>query len=222
MHSLQLKRQFNKTVLFGVGQAKGNKNIGMVKLEISSKTSKGIIHTNALCLPKLTHCLPSVNVSTNHLDCFHNLILADPSYNKPGSIDLILDADVYAECLLQGSIAHSTGALIALNTIFGYVIICNIVSSGPSSTNTFAANVSTDVTQQLQRFWELEDVVSRIDTSVPQEEHEAEEHYKNNVQRLEDGRYMVRLPLKTNPITLRIETSRVYWRWNDDSLTINN
>lgn len=50
----------------------------------------------------------------------------------------------------------------------------------------------------LHRFWELEEIPSRVNSSMSMEEQKCERHFQTTHSRDEQERYVVRLPLKDN------------------------
>lgn len=70
-------------------------------------------------------------------------------------------------------------------------------TSSPSSVSVHHISVLENLDQGLRRFWEIEDL------SVPEiltpENQICEEHFKTTHTRAIDGRYIVRLPFKTQP-----------------------
>ena len=76
----------------------------MVNFKITSLGSKGKTpDVEALVLPKITSVLPSHRIPFSrkwkHL---RNLLLADLDFGTPGTIDLLLGADVFSPAVLHG------------------------------------------------------------------------------------------------------------------------
>lgn len=119
----------------------------MVKLTIhSTKCEASTFEVNAYVLKKLTSLLPSREFPQDTWPSYMQLDLADPNFHKPGSIDVLLGADVHAHILLQG--LHKYNYLIALNSRLGWLI------SGKA--------LQTDTADQLLRkFWEIEENLLR-------------------------------------------------------------
>ncbi|XP_036346464.1 uncharacterized protein LOC118755748 [Rhagoletis pomonella] len=115
---LQLKPKYDNTILYGVGATDGSRSKGKVYISIHALQGK-TISTEELCLSNLTRNLPSHKVSSQTTEFFKHLELADPYYDKPGRIDLILGADVLADCILPSIIPHPSGSPSAMHTIFG-------------------------------------------------------------------------------------------------------
>ncbi|XP_065354778.1 uncharacterized protein LOC135949214 [Calliphora vicina] len=195
---LHLNRTNDKTLIYGVGDSNTNYTRGRVQLEIFAPGTKGTIIVQTYCLSNLTQYLPSHTVDNNDLQFFNNLHLADPEYFKKNKIDIIIGADVFAHCILEGKVTHPSGSPIALNTIFGWIIMGNVNEVQQS---TFVAHIYSDLDMQLQKFWDT-GYCQHPTKHLSQEEEMAERHYTENVERQEDGKYMVRLPFKSSPVEL--------------------
>lgn len=75
---------------------------------------------SALVVPRVVCNLPSAHIpfdpSWIHL---RNLKLADPEFNIPGRVDLLLGVDVCTDVLLKGRRNGPSGAPVAMETVFG-------------------------------------------------------------------------------------------------------
>lgn len=68
---------------------------------------------------------PSETLPTSVRKHFENLVLADKSYYKSSSVDLILGVDIFSRIIKEGSFIR-TGLPSALNTVFGVIIFGTI------------------------------------------------------------------------------------------------
>lgn len=150
---------------------------------------------DTLIVSQITGETPQIHFRFGKWEHIKNLTLADPTYNSPGSIDLLLGADLLPSILLSGQSIGKSGEPLALETVFGWVLM------GPTTTSVnqlsiTSLNVSVyeklDLT--LKQFWELEDlpVVRRFSP----EEVAAEKIYQTTTTRLHTGRFMVTIPFK--------------------------
>lgn len=140
-------------------------------------------------VPVLVNALPSQTFSYNHMSIPKSIrdYLADPKFHVPGSIDILLGADVLGndKCTLSESAAlHKTkfGWIVSGRLPF---VSCNTTSSYLTVLNNSALSLFTSKTNTHQA-----------------EEHLAEEHFITNVKRCADGRFMVKLPLSQDPKVL--------------------
>lgn len=195
---LNLKRNHASIPLLGIGGLKSGKTRGVVELNIKAIHDKSIIRSiKVFILPRLTGQIPTFNVNTDFLNYIHHLQLADPDFNQPGSIDMIIGADSYHKIILPEIIPATSGFPLAQLTIFGWVF------SGPVTpcTSSFISpilhcSVDNELEKLLVRFWTQEEPPLIATSSLSPEEQECDEHYQLTHSRDSQGRYIVRLPIK--------------------------
>ncbi|CAG9134415.1 unnamed protein product [Plutella xylostella] len=174
----------------------------MVSLCVKSRHNpKASVRVEAYVLRSLTTLLPTTKLSTPDGLNFENLELADPGYATPGTIDILLGAEIYSDDLLDGVIKHPKGNLLAQNTILGWVL-SGRVSREPitAQRNITSLHVHVKEDEMLKLFWELENEPNKIEKRLSREEENCEEFYNATTVRDEEGRYVVKLPFKSeNP-----------------------
>ncbi|GFW24684.1 integrase catalytic domain-containing protein [Trichonephila clavipes] len=121
---------------------------------------------------------------------------SDDSFYVPGPIDCLLGVEIFYELLRSGQIRSENSNLIFQNTVFGFVA---------SGSNSFADTearvhcglIKGNLNQTLKMFWELENV----DVEKPKNEEAifCEDHFLKTHSRDEEGRYVVKMPLKNEP-----------------------
>lgn len=175
----------------GVGSSKSNHIQAVVQLRIEPrKTSRFSITINALVLSKITKVLPGKQFDYDW-EHIKSLELADPNFNQPGTIDLLIGAETYQEIILEGLIKGNSGSPIAQNSEFGWILSGQIKKNlRQHQIVSLVSNVEID--QQLRKFWELEEIPRQ--KYLTKNEQKAEEHYKKTVSRCKNGRYIVHLP----------------------------
>ncbi|GFX65685.1 uncharacterized protein TNCV_4093781 [Trichonephila clavipes] len=125
-----------------------------------------------------------------------NINLADDSFYVPGPIDCLLGAEMFYELLRSGQIRSENSNLIFQNTVFGFVA---------SGSNSFADTearvhcglIKGDLNQTLKMFWKLENV--EVEKTKNEEAIFCEDHFLKTHSRDEEGRYVVKMPLKNEP-----------------------
>ena len=117
--------------------------------------------------------------------------LADSSFGKGGSVDLLLGSKDFSEASVEQISKHPTGTFTALNTIFGWVVFGG-TTSPTNSAVALRADVKPSLDTLLSKLWEREEV-PEIRASI---------HYQDHYQRLSDGPYSVSLPRKEHCPTL--------------------
>ncbi|CAH0719896.1 unnamed protein product, partial [Brenthis ino] len=101
---LGLRKIPNRSIISGIGGEEESKlsSKAMVIVNIQSRTNPNFIITvKAHVLSKLTALLPEKNVTVEMITTLPSTELADPSFNIPNKIDLLLGADVYGQILLE-------------------------------------------------------------------------------------------------------------------------
>jgi hypothetical protein len=198
--SLQLKKNKSSIVVTGISEGTALVS-SMVTATVKSLTSDHVINTQFLVLPKITGLLPTSPVDTSSWQIPNNIPLADPTFAKPGKIDVLLGQEHFFSLLDNGRIEFENMPILQ-NTKLGWVIGGKSHSSTSSSISTKChLNVIDRIDQQLQKFWKLEET-SQIKAPLTHEENLCERHYIKSVQRAEDGRFTVTMPLKEDPCKL--------------------
>ncbi|KAJ8973663.1 hypothetical protein NQ317_005381 [Molorchus minor] len=172
----------------GVGQLASNLSSAC---DIDLYAQQGSYCTNLRCLiiPKITEGLPNLYFDSVPLNIPAHLQLADPSFNEPGEVDLLIGAGTFWNILCNGA-----NMPIMQNTKLGWVISGPLNITEPTSRTI--CNFSKDhgnIQNQLARFWEIEEV--SVNHFSP-EEIQAEQHFLDTFRRDPNGRFIVSIPLK--------------------------
>lgn len=122
-----------------------------------------------------------------------DLDLADPGFDIPGPVDVLLGADVFAECLLSERIKGIATHPPAFNSIFGWLLLGKSPIASHSLL-TLQSRGDNDLTNIIQRFWEL-DTLPPASKLTPQELL-CEQKFQAEHSRDGSGRYIVKLPFK--------------------------
>ena len=168
----------------------------------ATEKTKGILATkpyntvpvNLHVIPRITNQVPTSKVDVSQLHHIRNLKLADPAFNTPVKIGVLLGADVLEDVMMEAKLKD--GGLSIRDSIFGWVV------SGPvkplkemSITSHHIAFEPNHVTDQLlSRLWELENVPEK--RHISSEEKRCEEHFDRTTKRKDDGRFIVEMPFK--------------------------
>ncbi|XP_017474160.1 PREDICTED: uncharacterized protein LOC108364823 [Rhagoletis zephyria] len=101
---------------------------GLVSFTLHSLKNNVNKPCTALVLPWVGNITPTLRIGASGLQHFSDLDLADPKLTIPQSIDMILNAEIYAEVLLSGIRRSRTNNLIAQNTQLGWIEELNTVA----------------------------------------------------------------------------------------------
>ncbi|XP_050558193.1 uncharacterized protein LOC126912059 [Spodoptera frugiperda] len=185
---LKLPRRACKGVIVGVSANQTNCK-GVLSLVASSLYSNYTFQTEVVIMKKLINNLPNHSFSKPSWEYLQNIQLADTDFNVCRPIDLLLGAEVYAEIIMPGIIKENSSLPIAQQTQLGWILSGNVKS--------YQCNVIMNNIEDIQRFWSIEDVTDS-NTDMSSEDHQCLQQYHSETVRREDGRYVVRLPLKPN------------------------
>ena len=198
---LHLPRQRYNAKISGIGDSPSRSTPrGIVHFGVTQVNGKGkSLNVDAIVLPKITSNVPTQPVTLdpkwNHL---LRIQLADPEFGKPGSIDVLLGADIFSLALLHGRRFGPPGTPSAIKTIFGWVLTGAVHPNEPHSGQQgpeLCYFSSTTEETLLKKFWEVEDYNDRK-VALSMDERAVVEHFERTHRRDDSGRFIVPLPKK--------------------------
>ncbi|KAL0830739.1 hypothetical protein ABMA28_002867 [Loxostege sticticalis] len=151
---------------------------------------------NMNVIPKICSDQPIAELNSSRWSHIQSLTLADPSFDIPGPVDILLAADVFAESLLGQQIKGSQNQPTAFKSIFGWLLLGKtyLNSSTALLTSSLSSNIDIELNSLVHRFWELDDVPKA--TSLTPEEQLCEQKFVAEHHRDTSGRYVVKYPFK--------------------------
>lgn len=192
---LKLERRPTKANVIGVGSTRTEiKHV--VQFELGSQWDHNFrLPIQAYVMSKqLTTKLPAKTIIKQPWPHLKGLNLADPSYFMPGSIDLLLGIKEYTEIIQQQYIKGPPGTPCAQKTSLGWILFGDICSQPQENTYTVMHH-QIDVEDMLKSIWEVEVDSTR---QLTKDEKLCEKIYEETTTRNKEGRYIVKLPFKTN------------------------
>ncbi|XP_054272893.1 uncharacterized protein LOC128993159 [Macrosteles quadrilineatus] len=188
----------------GISSAKVNSR-GISHVSLSTLSGHVFAGSHpVLILDKISNNQPAVQLPNSVKSTLKGYTLADPTFDLPGPIDLLIGADLFPQTLLGSSVSLGANMPYVLNTIFGYVVIGTTPIfksvSYPMGTSTFLSTTDIDLHSTLQKFWSLEEPPS-IPLLSPQDK-DCEKHFIETHSRTPKGRYVCRIPFKDSPSKL--------------------
>jgi hypothetical protein len=162
-------------------------------LEIKSRVSSWETKRDCAVLPKITGVIPTTFVDSSDWGIPEGLMLADENLDTPNSVDILLGADVFFEVLHHDKKTRPGNYPVLQDTDLGWIVTGKIHLAAPEEVlrkRFFICN-NDNLDQQLQRFWEIEELPNKTWTA---DEMLCEEHFKKHTARDDTGRYIVRLP----------------------------
>ncbi|XP_033217045.1 uncharacterized protein LOC117172879 [Belonocnema kinseyi] len=206
---LRIPRSYTRLSLLGIGDQPPVKSRGLAYLNIRPHFDSQIqVDISAYILPKVTSKIPAANTPCTGWPHLNNLLLADPHFNEPGQIDILLGADVCGQLLLEDPVKKGpANSPVAQSTTLGWIL------SGPCDTShtinqahSFHCVIDHDLNKALERFWQQEEMSTKSNKSLTPADQQCEHHCVSTHSREQSGRYIVRLPFSAS--TEQLENSK--------------
>lgn len=181
-----------------------NNNVSHVKqscsITIKSCHNDYSLTIDCLVLPHITQKLPSSFINIDDIPLPMGISLADPSFNVPSAIHILVGAEVFWSVLCNNSIDLGKNQPKLYETKFGW-LVSGYVAHHKSTPLTSACHfLSEAANPDLSQFWELDNIAATH--SLSPEERACEESFLKNTTRNSDGRFVVTMPLKEDPSVL--------------------
>lgn len=192
VQKLGIKKQLSWTKVNGVNDVETSNKYQTTTI-VKSRLSNFEIDLDFLVSKKIVGDLPVAKVDVTQWSLPPLEQLADPNFNVPEKIDLLLGAEVFF-AILTGERKQIDVNMWLYSTDFGYII--GGKNSNSSSEKSHAYCSIENLRDQIQRFWEVESLDHVQNFTI--EEKAAENNYSETVTRQLDGRYSVALPLNSN------------------------
>lgn len=193
-----------------------------VQITIHSRINNFNHDLSCLVLPEITQYLPANRINTENIVIPNSLNLADPKFFVPGQIDILIGAELFFNLLCIGQFRPAGNQPLLQKTQLGWILSGNIPNNPsrkiqPNSFLCKVSNTEKDATANLNdnllKFWELESLDNQTPHLNPIEQF-CETHFTNTVKRNPEGRFIVTLPIKSNPpplgSSLQIAKNRLY------------
>ena len=116
---------------------------------------------------------------------------ADPNFDSPGKVDILLGVDIFVEVIRQGRRMGPPGSPSTLEMEFGWVIGGKIDLHNPIP-NVVSHHVTVTSDVILQKFWEIEEN-PKDHCNLSTEEKMVIQHFEENHYRTKEGRFVVPL-----------------------------
>lgn len=194
---LNLQKQSTNISVVGINKITSNLNY---KCDVSIKALTSSFCSTITCfvLPTITDNIPISTINVNSLNIPNGIQLADPKFYEPSEINMLLGAGIFWQILTQQKIHLGKSMPILYSTQFGWIISGSINQYNEKTYCNFSKFI--DLQCQLQKFWELEETQHSI--TMSSDDLQCENHFQNNVSRNNEGRFIVKIPLKYSPSNL--------------------
>ncbi|XP_076392695.1 uncharacterized protein LOC105663902 [Megachile rotundata] len=151
---------------------------------------------SCLVIKNITEEMPNIPLNRSHIEIPAGIILADPNFQQPGRIDLLIGAGLFWKLLCIGQHKLGSGDLVWQKTRLGWVLggTFNWPSESKRNNVTCHAITNSQLHRSLSNFWEIEEV-TRPESSIPiVHKDTCEEHFTSTTVRDYDGRFVVAIP----------------------------
>lgn len=142
--------------------------------------------------------LPREKIDTSQWNHLKKLKLADPKYNIPDTVDVLLGAEFYSR-VIENGVRKKRGAPTAQKTSFGWIVFGGYTQDlvHASLVNVAESTITNEqLSEMLTKFWEREHTVPKQYRT--QEEQLCEDIFTRNITVTPEGRYSARMPLQPN------------------------
>ncbi|XP_055838373.1 uncharacterized protein LOC129906582 [Episyrphus balteatus] len=193
---LHLRRRHARLPISGISSLEAGVTQGAVTLNLKSCVDSNEMDVEAFILNKITSHTPLVPLDFDKSLLLGDLKLADPSFDIPGPIDILIGSDKAWNILRDGRRTDKNGNIIAHNTIFGWVITGNAPTK--ETVSLFVGTMQM-VLSLLKTFWVIEELPHNM-YSLDSGDF-ADSHFCKTFYRAPDGKYVVELPLRGQDVS---------------------
>lgn len=196
---LHLERTKASIAISGLGDGHAARTRGLVQLLLQPHfDSDVIINLEALVLERITSHIPNEKVCKAVIPHLAKIVLADPDFNIPNEVDILIGADGYGKLLLDEIITGTDCEPTAQKTSLGWVLFGPVISKNATLNlhSITSLHSHLDLASSLLQFWELEAI--RPSSALTQAEKRCEDYFNSTYHRDSDGRYVVNLPFNDN------------------------
>lgn len=193
-------------------QIKQRCNITVVSMHNSFKAD-----ISCLLLPTINKGLPFQSFDLSNLNIPSNLRLADPGLSVSSKIDILIGAEWFYNLLCIGQFRLGPNLPTLQKTVLGWVVSGKLYNDpiAAQSMCNFSTSSNDEIYSLLKRFWEVEETVPPgSNVKFSSDEQLCEDIFSKTTERKDDGRFIVHIPLKCDPIILgdsrEIATKRFY------------
>ena len=145
-NALMLSTRSNQAPIMTLDSTQTQKTCGIL-----STTINDTVDVNLHLISKITNVIPSREIDISQMRHINHLNLADPSFNIPSKVDVLLGADVVEEILLENKIKDN--GLYLRDSILGWVVSSPVATSDAHCITThLEISSEADTDQLLSKF----------------------------------------------------------------------
>ncbi|XP_058449333.1 uncharacterized protein LOC131429292 [Malaya genurostris] len=192
---LHLQRSKINIPIYGIGESSSSVRHS-VRTNIRSRKNDFEIDLDFLVMPRITIDLPVVSTPVDGWHATKDLFLADPTFNKTGAIDMLLGAEHFFTFVNPGTKFIQAENPILIDSVFGWIVTGRRRFPVESHPVLCHLTLSDPLQDALEHFWRVEELGNQPSYSI--EEQQCESNFLSTVSRTPEGRYIVRLPRRSN------------------------
>lgn len=199
---LRIKTKQCSMSIVGINQVTTCSN-ETVTIKIESRYNKFQTTIQCLITDRITDSIPLFHLNKGRMDIPKNLQLADPQFNVPSHVQMLIGADLFWRLLCLGQIKSSFQGPTIQKTHLGWIVAGAINNEFQQHKASNRANVNTllvaphnsdvNLDHALTRFWQIESNMS-IQNPMTTTERECEEQFLRTVRPDGEGRFIATLP----------------------------
>lgn len=179
-------------------------NVSKIKqkcvVSINSQYNNFKASVTCFVLSNITSMTPSWGVDVRSLNIPKNLQLADPEFNTPAPIDMLIGAELFWVIIKANKIICGKNKPVLQDTVLGWIVSGRVSDNRVDHDTSCNLSVNQELCKMLSKFWETEEC--GVAKYLSREELECERGFERTTQRDSQGRFIVTLPLKQDPSCL--------------------
>lgn len=195
---LGLRRIKSRIEVTGLSQQPVNKVKGITQCQFVPLHAEEpqFCASSIIILTHITRQLPGDRLPTTVRERYRHLVLADPEFDVPGPIDMLIGSDLYPHMLQsKADIIHSTGLPSAMSTHLGWIVVGALEESPTTPMVSLSVRAAPEIDGLLQKFWNIEE--PDIPDMPTTEDEQCEAWFQKSTRRDISGRFYVALPFRS-------------------------
>lgn len=164
------------------------------RIQLTSTTSGFTVEQEYLVLPVITEHLPQVRLDKSKLLIPRHIVLADPEFEAPGPVDVLIGAGLFWKILKSGRAILRRNQPALQNTYLGWIVGGEqTIKESQQAISACHFITTQELDNKIEKFWQTEEI--GIQHARKREDEFCERHFKETHIRDEEGRFQVRLPI---------------------------
>ncbi|XP_067209986.1 uncharacterized protein [Linepithema humile] len=198
VEKLKLKQVPSCVPIHGVGNSNAATH-GLVKVIMRSRLNGFKAELNCFVLRQITQELPTTTIKNADIHIPTGIKLADPEFMESAKIDLLLGVEVFWNLICVGQIKATDTQPCWQKTQLGWIAAGKFLTRQCSNLTLCNLTANEELNHAMRRFWEIEQGARNDQLTL--EERNCEEHFAKNYIRNSEGRFIVKLPVKTEEMS---------------------